>query len=195
MKAKAEAGEARIEDLYRVEGQAEIINGKIVRMPFHGCYLSYAIGRAKSSLHEYSKVGKKGTPLGSTVAFIVDLPHRKAFCPDLAFHTGPVTMGFPKGAPVFVAEFRDPESYGAVAERKIKDKIVDYFEAGTQVVWDVDMLRDKVVRVYRASDPDKPTVYRPGEIAEAEPAVPGWKMPVDDLFYPADENTNAQEGK
>jgi Uma2 family endonuclease len=192
VKAKAEA---KIEDLYRIEGQAEIVNGRIVRLPFHGWYLSRAIGEAKSSLHEYAKVGKRGTPLGSTVAYVVDLPHRKAFCPDVAFYTGPVTMGFPKGAPVFVAEFRDPDSYGPAAERKIKAKIGDYFEAGTQVVWDVDLFRDKFVRVYRASDPDNPVVYRPGQIAEAEPAVPEWRMPVDDLFYAEDENTNAQEGK
>ena len=38
------------------------------------------------------------------------------------------------------------------------------------------------VRVYRASDPDKPTIYRRGDIAEAEPAVPGWRMAVDELF-------------
>lgn len=30
--------------------------------------------------------------------------------------------------------------------------------------------------------PDKPTIYQRGEFAEAEPAVPGWRMPVDDLF-------------
>ena len=53
---------------------------------------------------------------------------------------------------------------------------------GTLVVWDVDVLRAEVVRVYRASDPDNPTVYRRGEVAEAEPAVPGWTMPVDDMF-------------
>jgi len=39
-----------------------------------------------------------------------------------------------------------------------------------------------VVRVYRASNPEKAVVYRRGEIAEAEPAVPGWTMAVDDLF-------------
>src|SRR5438045_9629204 len=98
MKAKTEAKtEAKIEDLYRMQGQAEIVNGKIVRLPFHGWYLSRAIGEDKSSLLKYSKVDKRkrGTPLGSTVAFIVDLPHRQAFCPDLAFYTGAVTMGFP----------------------------------------------------------------------------------------------------
>jgi Uma2 family endonuclease len=46
----------------------------------------------------------------------------------------------------------------------------------------VDVLRKEEVRVYRASDPDAPTVYRRGERAEAEPAMPGWQMPVDELF-------------
>ena len=35
---------------------------------------------------------------------------------------------------------------------------------------------------YRAATPDQPTVYRRGEVAEAEPAVPGWRMPVDEMF-------------
>lgn len=47
---------------------------------------------------------------------------------------------------------------------------------------DVDLLSDDVVRVYRSTAPDTSTVYRRGDIAEAEPAVPGWTMPVDDLF-------------
>ena len=51
------------------------------------------------------------------------------------------------------------------------------FAAGTLVVWEVD-----VVRVYRASDPERPTIYRSGDVAEAEPALPGWSMPVDDLL-------------
>jgi len=34
----------------------------------------------------------------------------------------------------------------------------------------------------QATDPDSPKVYRRGELAEAEPAVPGWTMPVEDLF-------------
>jgi hypothetical protein len=46
----------------------------------------------------------------------------------------------------------------------------------------VDLLSANVVQVYRASDPDHPTLYQRGDIAEAEPAVPGWRMPVDDLF-------------
>ena len=62
------------------------------------------------------------------------------------------------------------------------EKRADYFAAGTRVVWDVDLQGPDTVRVYRADSPDVPTVYRRGEIAEAEPALPGWRMPVDDLF-------------
>jgi Uma2 family endonuclease len=61
-------------------------------------------------------------------------------------------------------------------------KRADYFTAGTLVVWDVDVLRDGWIRVYRASDPENPTVYPRGETAEAEPAVPEWTFTVDDLF-------------
>jgi Uma2 family endonuclease len=60
-------------------------------------------------------------------------------------------------------------------------KRADYFAAGTQVVWDVDLLGEDVVRVHRAGQAD-PTIYRRGQVAEAEPAVPGWCMPVDELF-------------
>lgn len=61
-------------------------------------------------------------------------------------------------------------------------KRADYFAAGTRVVWDVDVLREGVVRVYRAGDPEHPTMYHRGETAEAEPAVPGWRIRVDDLW-------------
>lgn len=100
-----------------------------------------------------------------------------------AFFIGPDPgMKFFEGAPVFAVEVRNEEDYGAAAERQIAKKRADYFAAGTLVVWDVDLLSDDVVRVYRASDPERAKIYRRGEIAEAEPAVPGWTMPVDALF-------------
>ena len=37
---------------------------------------------------------------------------------------------------------------------------------------------------YRADAPDTPVHFRRGEIADVEPAVAGWTMPVDDLFEP-----------
>jgi Uma2 family endonuclease len=91
-------------------------------------------------------------------------------------------MKFFDGAPVFAVEVRSEGDYGELAEEKLVAKRSDYFAAGTLVVWDVDLLAEDPVRVYRASDPDHPVVYRRGETAEAEPAVPGWRFPVDELF-------------
>jgi Uma2 family endonuclease len=91
-------------------------------------------------------------------------------------------MRFFEGAPVFAVEVRSEGDYGPKAEEKMAEKRADYFAAGTQVVWDFDLLSETPVRVYRAGDPDNPELYRRGEVAEAEPALPGWSMPVDDLF-------------
>jgi Uma2 family endonuclease len=85
-------------------------------------------------------------------------------------------------APALAVEVRSNGDYGLRAERAMAAKRADYFAAGTRVVWDVDVLREELIRVYRADDPEQPTIYRRGEVAEAEPAVPGWRFPVDELF-------------
>lgn len=90
-------------------------------------------------------------------------------------------LEFLEGAPAFAAEIRSKGDYGPKAEAEMAAKRAEYLAAGTVVVWDVDLLSPDVVRVYRASAPASPTIYRRGDIAEAEPAVPGWRMPVDEL--------------
>ena len=50
------------------------------------------------------------------------------------------------------------------------------------MVWDVDLLSEDVIKSYRASDPEHPMIFRRGDIADAEPAVPGWRMAVDEVF-------------
>ena len=175
--------EATIEDLYKVEGKAELVNGEIVEMSPTGRLPHYAAQEITISLRDYSKRTKTGYAIGDNVGFVVNLPHRKSFCPDAAFYVGPDPgMKFFQGAPVFAVEIRSEGDYGPRAERQMAKKRADYFAAGTQVVWDVDLLSDDVVRVYRATDPQSVTIYHRGETAEAEPAVPGWTMAVDDLF-------------
>jgi Uma2 family endonuclease len=178
--------EATIEDLYHVpeDGKAEIVNGELRLMSPTGDLPSTAAGEIFVSLHEYSRRTGRGRAYTDNAAFIVNLPNRRSFSPDVAYYIGPRTGGgFLKGAPVFAVEVRSDGDYGPAAEREMAAKRHDYFAVGTQVVWDVDVLRQEAVRVYRAtSDPDNPTVYRRGQLAEAEPAVPGWGMPVEDLF-------------
>jgi Uma2 family endonuclease len=175
--------EATIEDLYKVDGKAELVDGEIVHMSPTGGKPSMAAREIAFSLREYERRTKSGYAVTDNAAFRVDLPRRKSLSPDAAFYTGGApTMKFFEGAPVFAAEVRSEGDYGTKAEEAMARKRADYFAAGTQVVWDVDLLSETPVRVFRAGDPANPTAYRRGESAEAEPALPGWTMPVDDLF-------------
>ena len=132
------------------------------------------------------------SPLTNTMkmmqrSVITNLTSREfSFSPDAAYYMGkPTGMKFYEGAPIFAVEVRSEGDYWLTAEQEMADKRADYFAAGTLVVWDVDLLgddeSDKIIRVYRASDPENPTIYRSGEIAEAEPALPEWTFPVDNL--------------
>jgi Uma2 family endonuclease len=183
---------ATIADLARVagHGKAELIDGAIVPMSPTGFLPNYAAGEIYASLREYARRTRRGYAVADNAGFIVELPHRQSFSPDAAFYVGkPTGMRFLEGAPIFAVEVRSENDYGRAAEQELAEKRADYFAAGTQVVWDVDLLSDDIVRVYRADDPTHPTIYRRGDRAEAEPAVPGWSLAVDDLFpyYVSDE--------
>jgi hypothetical protein len=64
----------------------------------------------------------------------------------------------------------------------VADKRADYFAAGTIVLWDADVFRAQEVRKYAADDPDNPIIFSRRDVADAEPALQGWKLAVDDLF-------------
>jgi len=174
-----------IEDLYYLpdNGKAEIVNGELHLMSPNGGAPGYAADEVFVSLRSYSKLNKTGRAVADNKGFHVRLPNRESFSPDAAFYVGPdPKMKFFEGAPVFAVEVRSEQDYGPAAEEAIAHKRTDYFAAGTLVVWDVDLLSSEVVKVYGATDPTNPRICLRGEMAEAEPAVPGWTMPVDDLF-------------
>ncbi len=178
---------ATIEDLYHVpeNGKAEIVNGELILMSPTGRMPGRSGGEIYASLRDYERKTKSGEAYPDNVGFVVRTPELRTFSPDAAFFWGEPTSDpgkFIDGAPIFAAEVRSEGDYGRAAERDMAEKRADYFKAGTKVVWDVDVLKEMVVRVYRAGDPENPKVYVRGEVAEAEPALPGWTMPVDDLF-------------
>lgn len=175
---------ATIEDLYRVpdNAKAEIVDGEIVLMSPTGDMPNRAGGSIYISLrqHEGRTPGRAYT---DNVGFRVYLPNRESFSPDAAWHIGATTgMKFLEGAPVFAVEVRSEYDYGPAAETAMAEKRSDYFAAGTQVVWDADLLAVDVVKSYDANSANTPRIFRRGDIADAEPAVPGWRMSVDELF-------------
>jgi Uma2 family endonuclease len=177
---------ATLDDLYRTPEKAELIGGRIVRFMATGRKPSRVAGRIYRSLDDYATQKGKGEAHPDNLGYAIpELPSgRESFSPDASYYDGPLPanpMRFIGGPPTFAAEVRSENDYDAAAAIEMADKRADYFAAGTQVVWDVDPLAERI-DVYRASNPSQATSYYRGQTAEAEPAVPGWRVAVDWIF-------------
>jgi Uma2 family endonuclease len=171
----------------KTDGKAELINGRIVSIMPSGFLPGRVARRITRSLEDYVAAGGRGEVIADNVGYAFDQPllsGRQSLSPDSSFYTGPLPadlMKYVKGHPDFAVEVRSENDYGPKPDQEYADKRKDYFFAGTLVVWDVDPLAETVT-VYRAADPLAPTVFRRGDVANAEPAVPGWRLAVDVLF-------------
>jgi Uma2 family endonuclease len=181
---------ATFDDLMRYKGQAELINGRIVPIMPSGVLPVRVARRILRSLDDYALACRVGEAFGDNLgyAFRPPLPAlptgRRSLCPDASYYNGPLPanpMQFIDGPPTFAVEVRSENDYGRAMDREYEDKRKDYFFAGTQVVWDVDT-KAETVTVYKHSDPTTAVVFHRGEVADAEPAVPGWRLKVDDIF-------------
>lgn len=176
---------ATIDDLYRTEGKAELIGGRIVKYPMVGRRpnrVAYKIMRSVDDHAESTGVGEAYT---DSMSFTVPelSSGRESFSPDASYYDGPFPaneMRFIEGPPTFAVEVRSENDCGPSAEAEMAGKRDDYFEAGTLVVWVVDPIAETVACYRNPTDP--PTVWKRGDTADAEPAVPEWRIKVDDIF-------------
>lgn len=175
---------ATVKDLMSVEGRAELVRGEVRRLPAFGCYPAGIIGNIAYSLGDCE--GRiPGEAYTSTLVYVIPpLPSgRETISPAVSWYHGPHPedrMGPIIGPPTFAAEVRCLEDYRPGAEAELAAKREDYFQAGTLVVWDVCPMTE-TVRSYRRGQAS-PTLITRGMIADAEPAVPGWRISWDDLF-------------
>jgi len=177
---------ATLDDLYRVEGKAELIAGRIVHLMPTGRKPSRVASRIFRSLDDHAEAVGRGEAYADNTGFAVPVlsSGRQSFSPDASYFLGPFPqdeMRFLEGAPTFAVEVRSEGDHGPAAEEEMAAKRADYFEAGTAVVWDVDPVK-ALIRKYRGDSPDHPTLFVRGQVADAEPAVPGWRLAVDRIF-------------
>jgi len=177
---------ATLSDLRRAEGKAELIAGRIVHLMPTGHRPNSIAGEIFVSLKAHARATGRGVASTDNMGFAVpELPSgRESFSPDASYHAGPLPdddMDFVHGPPTFAVEVRSKTDQDPAAEAAMAARRADYFQAGTSVVWDVDP-RAWCIRSYRADTPDRPILHARGQVADAEPAVPGWRMAVDDIF-------------
>ena len=176
---------ATFDDLYRVPDDGctyELVNGEIIRMPPTGDEPNYTVGTIFVALHTYA-LRHGGRARTDGAGYLVHLPIRRSFSPDASYGPAPPTrsMRFIEGPPTFAVEVRSEGDYGPQANRDYAAKRADYFAAGTEVVWDVVPLARTVTKYTRA-EPETPVAYYSGDEADAEPALPSWRVAVNSLF-------------
>ncbi|MFN8634543.1 MAG: Uma2 family endonuclease [Chloroflexota bacterium] len=161
--------------------QHELVRGVLVTMapPFdeHG-RLADRIGR---SLDRYIDVHDLGEVRRAEVGYLLTSDPDTVRAPDVAFvtHEHRESLGsyhgyFP-GSPDLVVEVISPnDRYGDVA-----DKVAEWLEHGARIVFVVNPRRQVVV-VHRPGQ--RPETLGVDDTLSGEDVVPGWSMPVRDLF-------------
>jgi Uma2 family endonuclease len=177
---------ATLDDLYRTPEKAELIGGRIVTFMATGVKPNRVAFRIARSLDDYADTAQTGKAFTDNMGYAVPVmpSGRESFNPDASYHRGPFPknlMRFIQGGPHFAAEVRSENDYTPSAELEMAEKRAEYFQAGTEVVWDVDTVSE-CIHVYRASDPEHAHTFWRGDIADAEPAAPGWRVAVDWIF-------------
>ncbi len=177
---------ATLEDLFRTEGKAELIGGRIVPQMATGIRPNEVAGNIYVSLRAFVARTRRGKAFTDNIGYAVpELPSgRESFSPDASYYFGSLPanlMRFVEGPPTFAVEVRSENDYGNAAEDEMAAKRADYFAAATLVVWDVDPGAETVA-CYLSASPDPAVTWRRGDVADAEPAVPGWRLAVDEVF-------------
>ena len=172
--------------MHSVPGKTELIGGRIVRYMFTGLKPGRIARNILFLIAEFVRSFGRGEVLADNVGYAVqELPSgRQSFSPDVSYHDGPDQddeMEFIQGPPAFAVEVRSKDGYGKSALKKMAEKRADYFAAGTKVVWDVDT-KNECIHVYSIDAPTVKRTFKVGEIADAEPALPGWRVEVNKIF-------------
>src|SRR5437763_4133561 len=94
---------ATLDDLYRVEGKAELIGGRIVHLMATGRKPSRVAFRIARSLDDHAEATGLGEAYGDNIGFAVTMltSGRQSFSPDASYFVGPFplnAMRFLEGA-------------------------------------------------------------------------------------------------
>lgn len=163
--------------LQRDEGLFELVDGTLVEktMGFFESRVGFLIARL---LDEYAERHGLGLVLGESALMRISGQLRM---PDAAFFSagripaqGLARKIMPAG-PDLAVEVLSDSNTAAEMERKRGE----YFAAGTVLVWEVEP-ELRLVRVYTAPDTFH-TVHEDGTL-EGEPALPGFRLPLRELF-------------
>jgi Uncharacterized protein conserved in cyanobacteria, COG4636 len=159
----------------------EVVDGKPIDMGSAGALHGYVCSLLLSALTSYVLSKKLGVVLDSSTAFKMKSGNWRS--PDISFFAKErlqgmteLPTGFLEGAPDLAVEVLSPRN----TVEEIHDKLVEYFENGSRLVWLVHP-SEHYVLVYRSSqEPDR--LLKSVDLLEGEEVIPGFALPVAHLF-------------
>ncbi len=175
--------EMTAEDLMRMPDDGlryELVKGEIRRMAPAGAPHGHVAVRLTWRLAQYVEANNLGAVFAAETGFKIAQDPDTVRAPDVAFvareriPSGGMPSGYWPGAPDLAVEVVSPgDSYV-----EVEDKVLDWLEAGTHMVIVVNPGK-RVVSVYRAL---KAVVLTENDVLDGADVVPGWSVPVKDLF-------------
>lgn len=159
----------------------EIVNGELIDMGNSGAKHGYVAIILSSALFTCVSTQKLGAMFDSSTAFKMKSGNKRS--PDVSFIAKErlqgleeLPDGFLEGAPDLAVEILYPTN----TVEEIYNKLVEYFENGSRLVWVVNP-KEHYVLVYRSSqEPDR--LLKSIDSLDGEDIVPGFSLPVADLF-------------
>lgn len=164
----------------------ELVRGRLVREPRPGTEHAWLETRIAYALHEFVERRRLGVVL-TEAGYILSVDPPTVRGPDVSFVARDriPPEGFSKGfwrlAPDLAVEVVSPSNSAA----EIQEKVLEYLEAGTRIVWVVQP-RTRTVAVHRSrtalDDPGAGQVLGEGDGLDGDDVLPGFRLEVGDLF-------------
>ncbi|MCI0401692.1 MAG: Uma2 family endonuclease [Gammaproteobacteria bacterium] len=172
------------EDLLRMPNDGlryELIRGELRKMSPAGYKHGRVVINVTTPLDQYVRAHNLGVVFAAETGFKLASNPDHVRAPDVAFirrerveQSGEVE-GYWPGAPDLAVEVVSPgDSY-----TEVEDKVFDWLEAGTRMVIVVNP-RKRAVTIYRSLT--DVVVLAENDMLEGGDMVPGWTIPVKDLF-------------
>jgi Uma2 family endonuclease len=160
----------------------ELVNGELVMSPARFFKHGRIVTRLIVRLATYVDQNKAGETFEGQSGCRMKSGNLR--CPDISFLTRkrleaiePAQQeDFLNGSPDYVVEVLSPSD----TVKDIAEKMAEYFDNDTKLGWVVNP-SDRTVLVYHGPTPDK--LLRSGDTLDGEAMVPGFSMPVDELFH------------
>ncbi len=162
----------------------ELRDGVIIEMnppkPKH----AYTGDRFYRALDQYAERTGAGIAFSDSVGY--DLPNGDYFVPDASF-VSKAQAWFPLPdddftfAPVVVVEVASPSN----SERELLDKVESFLSCGTKLAW-IAYIKKRSVDAVRLDADGRLVIrsYNINQTLEGEDALPGFQLPVKDVFPP-----------